>query len=158
MAFEVLLPTISEDAQVGVAFTCDGAGKAPQVSWSDPPDGTKSYALIVHDPDAPDKDFVHWLLADIPGDASEIAEGSNVPEFGVSGKNDFGKLGYGGPCPPPGDRAHRYFFELCALDLPILGLPKGFTRNEIEATIMGHVLARATAMRAYVRAARAQAA
>jgi len=93
-------------------YTCDDIDINPHLVWEDVPDGTKSFALIVDDPDAPMGTWVHWLVCDIPADIREIPE-DNVP--GRQIKNDFGKRDYGGPCPPSG--THRYFFKLYALDV-----------------------------------------
>ena len=95
--------------------TCDGADDSPQLAWSDVPDGTASFALIVDDPDA--GGFVHWVLTDIPGDARELPEGEG-DSIGTPGPNDFGRSGWAGPC-PPGE--HRYAFTLYALSEPISG-------------------------------------
>lgn len=93
-------------------YTCKGDNVNPQLSWTNPPAGTKSFALIIDDPDAPVGTWVHWLVKDIPADVKEIREDS-IP--GTQVKNDFGKEDYGGPCPPSG--THRYFFKLYALDV-----------------------------------------
>ena len=95
--------------------TCDGADISPPLAWSDVPDGTVSFALIVEDPDA--RGFVHWVLSDIPGDARELPEGEG-DAIGMPGPNDFGRTGWGGPC-PPGE--HHYAFTLFALSEPISG-------------------------------------
>ncbi|PWT84812.1 MAG: YbhB/YbcL family Raf kinase inhibitor-like protein [Acidobacteria bacterium] len=133
-------------------YTCDGADTSPQLSWPAPPSGTKSLALIVTDPDAPVGTFVHWVLYDIPASTRELPAG--VPKQGQlsdnsrQGKNDFGKSGYGGPCPPSG--AHHYVFTLYALDTT-LGLPPGATRAQIESAIKGHILARGELVGLYNR-------
>jgi Raf kinase inhibitor-like YbhB/YbcL family protein len=121
---------------------------SPAIEWSEPPDGTKSFALIVDDPDAPVGTWNHWLLWDIPGDRIDLTEGTRV---GVSGTNDFGKSGYGGPCPPKGHGPHRYFFRLYALNAKSLHLKAGAKRSELDATLREHKSAEATYMGVYER-------
>jgi Raf kinase inhibitor-like YbhB/YbcL family protein len=122
-------------------FTCNGAGLSPQLAWSAPPAGTASFALIVTDPDAPGGTFVHWVLYDLPAGTRALTEGlPQLPEGAHLGRNDFGNLGYGGPCPPHG-AVHHYHFTLYALDAK-LNLPEGATRAQVEAAMRGHILAR----------------
>ena len=130
-------------SQIPAKFTCSGAGISPQLAWSAPPAGTVSFALIVTDPDAPGQTFVHWVLYGLPAETRALLEG--LPGLGQlangsrQGRNDFGDLGYGGPCPPPGP-AHHYIFTLYALDAK-LNLPVGATRAQVEAAMQGHILA-----------------
>ena len=128
--------------EIPAKFTGDAEDVSPALSWTDAPAGTKSFALICHDPDAPlvkpgTYGFVHWVLYGIPGDVSELAEG--VADY-VQGVNDFGNSGYGGPLPPPGHGTHHYFFWLLALDSEP-ELPPGLTMwellNKLEPTIIG---------------------
>ena len=93
-------------------FTCDGENINPELSWNDAPENVKSFALIIDDPDAPGKTWVHWILIDIPANVREIKQNSTA---GIGLKNDFGRFNYGGPCPPSG--THRYFFKLYALNI-----------------------------------------
>jgi Raf kinase inhibitor-like YbhB/YbcL family protein len=129
--------------QIPATFTCDGAGGSPQLAWSAPPAGTVSLALIVTDPDAPGRTFVHWVLYDLPNDARELPEAlpaqGELAGGGRQGSNDFGNLGYGGPC-PPGHSQHHYVFTLYALDTK-LNLPPGAARAQVEAAMKGHILA-----------------
>ncbi|MCX2727915.1 YbhB/YbcL family Raf kinase inhibitor-like protein [Thermomicrobium sp. 4228-Ro] len=124
-------------------YTCDGADGSPPLSWSDPPVGTTAFVLVVEDPDAPGGIFTHWLLYDLPAATRSLPPA--VPPDGTlnsgarQGRNDFGTLGYRGPCPPPG-RPHRYVFRLYALDRPT-GLPPGAWRNDVLRALEGHVLA-----------------
>jgi Raf kinase inhibitor-like YbhB/YbcL family protein len=111
----------------------------------------KSFALIVDDPDAPAGTWNHWLLWDIPAERATLAAGYRPGQVGVDGTNDFGRLGYGGPCPPHGHGEHRYFFKLHALDVASLGLAGGAGRDELEAALKGHVLAEARYMGRYER-------
>lgn len=135
-------------------ITCDGANTSPALAWSDPPDGTRSFALIADDPDAPAGTWVHWVLYDLPADEralpSDVPPDGNLPSGARQGRNDFKRIGYGGPCPPAGP-AHRYFFRLYALDAT-LELPAGATRAQLVRAMTGHVLAEAELMGRYRRA------
>ncbi len=115
-------------------YTCEGKDINPPLQISDVPEGTKSLALIVDDPDAPGGTFVHWVAFDIPV-TNQIAEKS-IP--GKQGANDFGRKNYGGPCPPSG--THRYFFKIYALDTT-LNLAEGITKSGLEKAMQGHILA-----------------
>ena len=125
-----------DGATIPSKFTCDGADTSPPLQIADIPSEAKSLALIVDDPDAPGGLFTHWLVWNIPPQTSAVGEGS-VPK-GVQGTNDFGKSGYGGPCPPSG--AHRYYFKVFALDRE-LDLPFGAKRGQVDAAIKDHVVA-----------------
>jgi Raf kinase inhibitor-like YbhB/YbcL family protein len=141
MAFRITSPAFSDGAEIPVRHTCDGDDRSPRLTWVDPPAGTRSFALIVDDPDAPRGTFTHWLLYDVPADTTELGEDMLDGTLGLSGRNSFGRTGYGGPCPPPGDDAHRYRFTLHALDVPSIAVERGATRSVIEAGMEGHVLA-----------------
>ena len=135
-------------------FTCDGADVSPELSWTNPPAGAHSFALIADDPDAPLGTWTHWVIFDLPPTARSLPEDASrimdkLPDGGRQGLNDSGKIGYGGPCPPPG-KPHRYFFKLYALDRK-LGLEPGSTRARVEQTMQGHVLAEADWMGQYQR-------
>lgn len=137
--------------------TCDGEDISPQLVWTGVPVGTQSLVLIVDDPDAPDPaapkmTWVHWILYNLPPDARDLPEGmavSRLPSGTLQGLNDWGRPGYGGPCPPVG--THRYFHKLFALDvrLPDLGLP---AKAALEKAMQGHVLAQGELMGLYQRA------
>lgn len=127
--------------------TCDGSDLSPRLTWTDAPEGTQSLALVMDDPDAPRGTFTHWVLYDLPAELRELGEGA-AP--GTHGRNSFGRTGYGGPCPPPGDEPHRYRFTLYALDLPEVALELG-TREELESKIDAHVLATARLVGRYQR-------
>ncbi|AFZ27997.1 phospholipid-binding protein, PBP family [Cylindrospermum stagnale PCC 7417] len=133
-------------------YTCDGADISPPLIWEQVPRETQSLALIVDDPDAPGKTFVHWVVYDLPPTVRQLPEQisstKTLPNGGVQGKNDFGKFGYGGPCPPSG--IHRYFFQLYALDKK-LGLAAGASKNQILAAIEGHILASSELIGRYKR-------
>ncbi|RLI45217.1 YbhB/YbcL family Raf kinase inhibitor-like protein [Candidatus Bathyarchaeota archaeon] len=126
-------------------FTCDGRDISPQLSWEDVPEGTKSFALSVTDPDAPGGEFIHWLVYDIPQDVRNIDRAS-VPEGAEQVENDFGKKEYGGPCPPSG--THRYIFTLFALDTEHL---KDVNRNNFFDKVEKHSLAKAELKGLYQR-------
>jgi Raf kinase inhibitor-like YbhB/YbcL family protein len=139
------------------AHTCDGRGTSPPLAWSGVPEAARSMALIVEDPDAPGGTFTHWVLFDLPPETKGLGEG--IPPEGEvrlapagaaarQGKNDFGKLGYGGPCPPRG--THRYVFLLYALDAP-LNLKPGATRGDLLRAMKGHILAEGRLMGRYSR-------
>ncbi|BAY07785.1 phospholipid-binding protein, PBP family [Calothrix sp. NIES-2098] len=140
------------NSSIPAKYTCDGSDISPSISWDEPPTGTESLALIVDDPDAPRGTFVHWVLYDIPATVRQlpekVASTKTLPSGGVQGKNDFGKLGYGGPCPPSG--THRYFFKLYALDKN-LGLQPGATKQQILQAMDGHVLVTAELIGRYQR-------
>lgn len=152
MKFELTIPAIPEGAAIATIFTCDGANISPAIEWRGQPQGTLSFALIVDDPDAPAGTWNHWLIYDIPGDIHTLAQGIKPAALGVSGRNDFGKLGYGGPCPPRGHGVHRYFFHLSALNVASLGLREGESRKALDTAMRGHVLAVATTFGVYSRA------
>jgi Raf kinase inhibitor-like YbhB/YbcL family protein len=143
----------SDGAVVPVRFTCDGANVSPPLEWSAAPEGTRAFALVMDDPDAPHRTWVHWTVYDIPAATRELPE--HVPASDQAapavrqGRNDFGGIGYGGPCPPPGG-AHRYYWRLFALDAP-LKLASGATRGQLDRAMAGHVLARAELMGRYRR-------
>ncbi|HXJ93231.1 MAG TPA: YbhB/YbcL family Raf kinase inhibitor-like protein [Terriglobia bacterium] len=125
-------------------FTCSGDDLSPALAWIDPPAGTQSFALIADDPDAPGGVFSHWVLYDLPAGTHELPEGvprTPDPEGGRQGRNDFDKIGYSGPCPPPGS-PHRYSFRLYALDKK-LNLRGGASKSELERALKGHILAQA---------------
>jgi Raf kinase inhibitor-like YbhB/YbcL family protein len=151
MGFTMSTPAFSEGGGIPARFTCDGLNLSPQLNWSGSPAGTKSYVLIVDDPDAPGGTFLHWALFDIGAGTEGLVEGPAAAKLGVSGVNDFGKAAYGGPCPPRGRGSHRYFFKLNALDVPSLGLSTGATLIQVNRKMSGHVLATATIIGRYER-------
>jgi hypothetical protein len=128
-------------------FTCEGEDVSPPLAWSGTPEGTASLALVVDDPDAPSGTFTHWLAWGIAPAAGGLAEGESPP---AQGRNDFGSVGWRGPCPPPGHGPHRYFFRLYALDGE-LDLPAGAQKSELERTIEGRTLAAAELVGTYQR-------
>ncbi|CAD7775828.1 Phosphatidylethanolamine-binding protein [Candidatus Methanoperedenaceae archaeon GB50] len=132
-----------DDGMIPAEYTCDGENVSPQISWTGIPAGSKSIVLIVDDPDAPGGTFTHWVVYNIPPDVVELPRGVErqgaLPSGCVRGVTDFGSIGYGGPCPPPG-KPHRYHFKVYALDEK-LSLGGGSTKDEVEAAMEGHVLA-----------------
>lgn len=152
-AFDLSSPAFGHDAEIPVEYTCDGADRAPALTWRHPPAGTQGFALSVEDPDAPGGTFVHWVLYDIPAHATGLTAGETPPDA-RSGRNDFGRTGYGGPCPPPGHGAHHYHFTLYALDLSRLDLPPGVSLPRLRQAMQGHVLSRAELIGWYAREAR----
>jgi len=153
MPLTITSPAFTHMGDIPRVHTCDGDDGSPELNWNGIPDGTGSLVLIVDDPDAPDPaapkmTWVHWLLYNIPVDATGIAAAGRLPEGAMQGLNDWKRTGYGGPCPPVG--RHRYFFKLYALDamLPDLGNP---AKPDLEAAMNGHVVARAELVGAYRR-------
>jgi Raf kinase inhibitor-like YbhB/YbcL family protein len=135
-----------EGASIPSKFSCDGANTSPPLQIAEVPSGAKSLVLIVDDPDAPSGLFTHWAVWNISPQTDAIAEGSRPK--GVQGTNDFGKSGYGGPCPPSG--THRYYFKIFALDRE-LDLPFGAKRSQLDAAMKGHVVAQGELMGRYSR-------
>ena len=151
MGFKVTVDSFAEKTSIPAQFTCEGDDVSPGLHWTGEPSHTKSFALIMDDPDAPGGTWNHWLAWDIPADLHALAQGIEDGAFGKSGTNDFGKRGYGGPCPPKRAGWHRYFFRLFALDTPTLGLEEGATRAAVEKVLKKHVLAEAAYMGRYQR-------
>jgi Raf kinase inhibitor-like YbhB/YbcL family protein len=159
MAFEISSSAFTQNGEIPAVCTCEGADTSPRLEWSDAPDGTLSFALIVDDPDAPDPaapkmTWVHWVLYDLPADVDHLPEAvapADLPVGTLEGKNDWKRTGYGGPCPPIG--RHRYFFKLYALDttLPDLHSP---TKFQLEAAMQGHVLGTAQLIATYQKSAK----
>ncbi len=151
MPFKLMSGAFAEGATIPRLHTCEGADVSPALEWSGEPGGTKSFVLIVDDPDAPRGAWNHWLLYDIPASVHALAQGVRADAAGMSGTNDFGKPGYGGPCPPPGHGAHRYFFRLYAVSVDSLGLKRGAKRAELDKALKGKVLGEAEYMGRYER-------
>jgi Raf kinase inhibitor-like YbhB/YbcL family protein len=154
MPFAISSNAFQPSQTIPAKYTCDGANVSPDLKWSDPPSNTKSFALICDDPDAPVGNFTHWVLYGLATDTTELPEGlSKDAEVGSprckQGVTDFGKTGYGGPCPPKG-KPHRYFFKLFALDFD-LQLPPRASKGAVEQAMKGHILAEAELMGTYQR-------
>jgi Raf kinase inhibitor-like YbhB/YbcL family protein len=132
-------------------FTCEGQDISPELTWTNVPSGTKSFALIAHDPDAPIAGgFTHWVVYNLPPNVTHLAQGApkseKLPGGGIQGKNGYDQIGYLGPCPPSG--THRYYFYLYALDTE-LNLPPGASKDDVEKAIKGHVLEKTELMGKY---------
>src|SRR4029079_19064182 len=133
---------------IPVQYTCDGTGQAPAFRWGEPPSGTKSFALVVDDPDAPSGTFRHWGVFDIPATARSPGGRERA---GTEVGNDFGKAGYGGPCPPKGHGAHHYHFKLFALDTDRLGLSPAAKVKDVEDAAQKHAIAQGELVEIYER-------
>lgn len=142
MSLTISSPSFSNGGDIARKFTCEGADVSPQLSWSEPPAGTKTFALLVDDPDAPVGNWNHWSAWNLPASARGLAEGTSkaaaLPDGTQQGMNDFHKTGYNGPCPPAG-KPHRYYFKLFALDTK-LELPSTAGKKELEAAMKAHIL------------------
>ncbi len=159
MAFELSSPAFADGDEIPIRYTCEGDDVSPPLRWTDPPEGTKSFALIVDDPDAPDPRaprtvWVHWVVYDIPAEVRELAENASaagLPAGAREGLNDWKRVGYGGPCPPIG--RHRYFHKLYALDVTLgdLGRP---TKAELERAMRDHLLGEAVLVGTYRKRSR----
>lgn len=151
---EILSSAFKPGESIPSIYTCDNIDVSPELTWSGVPSGTKSFALICDDPDAPSGTYVHWVLFNLPADVRELSENISkndiLPNGTRQGKNDFGKIGYGGPCPPGG--THRYYFKLYALDT-VLNEKPGITKKELVKAIETHVLEEAQLMGRYKRKA-----
>jgi Raf kinase inhibitor-like YbhB/YbcL family protein len=153
MSLQISSAAFSAGESIPKKFTCDGPDVSPQLKWNDPPANARSIALIMDDPDAPVGTWVHWVLYDLPARTrelhEEVAKQEQLSSGARQGRNDFGRIGYGGPCPPPG-KPHRYFFKLYALDAK-LGLKAGATKADVERAMKDHVLAQAELIGRYGR-------
>jgi len=158
MDFTLTSAAFADGHAIDPEYTCDGADRSPPLSWNGAPASTASFALIVDDPDAPDPDapkmtWVHWILYNMPSSAAQLPAGvtdADLPTGTQQGLNDWGRIGYGGPCPPIG--RHRYFHKLYALDTTLadLGTP---TKAKLERAMSGHVLGQAQLVGTYQRGA-----
>jgi Raf kinase inhibitor-like YbhB/YbcL family protein len=153
MMVELTSRAFREGDVIPSKFTCDGADVSPALDWANVPAGAKSLALICDDPDAPGGTWVHWLVYGVAADRRSLGEGVPaapvIQGLCIQGRNDFKRIGYGGPCPPPG-KPHRYFFKLYALD-STLDLKPGAKKPEVEKAMKGHVLAQGQLMGKYQR-------
>lgn len=153
MAFKLRSPAFGPGGDIPVKHTCDGSDESPPLRWTDPPDGTKSFALAVNDIDSTSGISVHWLLSGIPAPLRELPEGiprqDAVPGIGSQGLNDLDVVGYSGPCAAPGP-AHRYAFTLYALDT-LVSLPPLNTRADFRKAIHGRIVVRVELVGRYKR-------
>lgn len=148
MSFSLTTSSFKEGETIPTQYTCVGKNVSPPLQWNPPPHGTRSLVLIVDDPDAPVGTWVHWVLFNIPVNETQLPEGVPPKETfhkgARQGLNDFKRVGYGGPCPPPG-KPHRYFFRLYALD-STLDLKPRATKSQVLEACKGHILAEAQLM------------
>ena len=153
MPLTITSSAFEEGATIPSIHTCDAKDISPALSWTDATEATAGFALICDDPDAPVGTWVHWVVVDLPADArglpEEVPKTDTLESGAVQGRNDFGRIGYGGPCPPRGP-AHRYFFKLYALDTR-LDLKPGVRKQEVVKAMEGHILAEAQLMGLYSR-------
>lgn len=144
-------PAFAYGEKIPVRYTCEGDDISPPLQWTGAPVETRSYALIMDDPDAPRGTWVHWVLFNLPAGTVELAPAvptlPELPSGARHGRNTAGDTSYAGPCPPPG-KPHRYFFRLYSLDI-MLGLPPGVTRQELEQAMDQHILGQGTLMGTY---------
>lgn len=152
MEFRITSPSFNQGDLIPKKFTCDGENFSPEINWVNSPSNTKSFVLICDDPDAPMGTWVHWVVYNLPSGINSLPENlpnvkhlSNGAEQGI---NDFGKYGYGGPCPPSG--THRYFFKLYALDTE-LNLNDEVRKKDVVKSMQGHIIAKAELMAKYKR-------
>ena len=142
MALSLRSSAIESGSRISREYTCDGRDISPPLRWDNAPSGTRSFALICDDPDAPMGTWVHWVIYNIPAGSSQLPEAVPTTEKLDSGAwqgtNDFGRFGYGGPCPPRG-KPHRYFFHLYALDIELSGR-EGMTKKDLLAEMKSHIL------------------
>lgn len=142
MALELKSPAFENNDFIPDKYTCRGENISPPLNWSGVPEGTKSFALICDDPDAPRGDWVHWIIYDIPAETSNLSEGIKsqkiLPDGSKQGMTDFRETGYGGPCAPPGP-PHRYLFKLYALDA-VLNFKTALTKSELLKAIEKHII------------------
>ena len=154
MVFKLTSPAFDDDQPIPVKYTSDGQNVSPPLQWSDPPPGTKSFALIVEDPDAPSVTFRHWGIYNIMGERTMLPEavghGPKTERLG-KGVNDFGELGYGGPAPPKGHGTHHYHFKLAALDVDELSRSPSMPIVDIWKAAEKHTIGQAELVGTYRR-------
>ncbi len=153
MGFAIESPAWRAGETIPTKFTCDGADVSPPLEWKSAPTGTRSFSLVAEDPDAPAGLFTHWMIYNLPANSALLAENQprqkELDNGARQGRNGFGKIGFGGPCPPPGP-AHRYFFRLYALNAK-LDLAPGASREEFDRAMAGHIVAQADYLGRYGR-------
>ena len=152
MTIKIVSAAFEEGGMIPKQYTCDGPSVSPPLSWTGVPKGAKSLALICDDPDAPSKTWVHWVIYNIPPDTmgfpEHVAADSTLPNGARNGISDFGKFGYGGPCPPSG--THRYFLKLYALDT-VLNLSGRVTKKDLLVAMEKHIVGEGQLMGKYKR-------
>jgi Raf kinase inhibitor-like YbhB/YbcL family protein len=144
-AMELKSRSFQEDRYIPAVYSCQGEDRSPELSWNGVPEGVKSFALVCEDPDAPLKVWIHWVVYNIAPETRSLSVAASnsalLPHMTIEGINDFAKIGYGGPCPPPG-QPHHYLFRLFALDTALVS-DKPMNRKELEKAMKGHVIAEA---------------
>ena len=152
MEIKITSSAFEDGGMIGAKYTCDGADVSPPLKWGAVPEGAKSVALICDDPDAPMGTWVHWVLFNMPAETKELAENipadEILPDGAKQGVSDFGRIGYGGPCPPSG--THRYFFKIYALDAEV-DLAAGANKSQLVAAMEGHILGQGQLIGKYKR-------
>ncbi|MBW7886092.1 MAG: YbhB/YbcL family Raf kinase inhibitor-like protein [Caldilineaceae bacterium] len=152
LPFVLESPAFHHGEPIPRAYSCDGRDLSPPLEWKETPQGVRSFALIVDDPDAPRGVWVHWVIFNIPAECSALPEGVStlpaLPDGARNGQNSWRRTGYGGPCPPSG--VHRYFFKLYALDT-MLDLPSSAGKDELLRAMQGHIIGQAELMGTYAR-------
>lgn len=152
MSMTLTSPAFAPNAAIPAKHGRRSGNVSPPLAWTDPPAGTKAFALLVDDPDAPAGDWVHWVILNLPADARALPEGvgkdARLPDGSLNGKNDFGELGWDGPSPPSG--THRYVFKLYALDGP-LALGSGASKSDLLRAAEGHTLGTAELVGTYTQ-------
>ena len=150
--FKLMSAAFEEGASIPVEFSCDGEDTSPRLTWTNPSEGTQSFALIMDDPDAPVGTWVHWVLFNLPSEARSlpvaVPADATLSNGATHGSNSWNAIGYGGPCPPGGE--HRYFFKLHALDT-VLDLEVGATKEQVLDALEGHILDQAELMGTFSR-------
>ena len=150
---ELKSTAFKDGERIPVKYTCEGQNISPSLTWSDVPEDTRSFALMADDPDAPAGIFTHWVIFNIPLNSRELPEAvPTKPQLAgdaLQGRSDFGSIGYGGPCPPPG-KPHRYFFKIYALDT-LLDLTAGSSRKQLDEVMKDHILTEGYLMGRYKR-------
>jgi Raf kinase inhibitor-like YbhB/YbcL family protein len=153
MTLAITSPAFLEGDKIPDKHTCQGQDVSPPLAWSEPPEGTRSFTLIMDDLDAPGGVFIHWVIFNIPSDSRGLPEAvptqEQLPSGALQGENNFGRIGYGGPCPPSGN-AHQYKFTLYALEEP-LSLKAGTSKKQVLEAMQGHILAQGELMGIYQR-------
>ena len=153
MTIRITSPGFVDGQSIPSKYTCDGENVSPTLSWDQVPPAAKTFALICDDPDAPAGTWVHWVLYNLPESTRMLPEAvqpkGQLPTGASQGRNDFGQIGYGGPCPPKGG-PHRYYFKVYALD-GTLGLKPEATKSDVEQALKGHVLGEGKLMGTYKR-------
>jgi len=152
MDIKITSSAFQDGGLIPAKYTCDGADVSPPLQWDTVPEGTKSIALICDDPDAPMGTFVHWVIFGLPAETRQLAEkvpaDKTLPSGARQGTSDFGRVGYGGPCPPSG--THRYFFKIYALDTKV-DLPAGARKSDLLKAMQGHILSQGQLIGKYKR-------